>query len=431
MASYADPLQDKLITDSLDFLPSHFVNHVGRILMPFEHERNPWQKTIPQVVFRPSTTNVQSAEHKSLYNAVLALAATHLIQKGVPNKEEMQAKASTHYGIATNELVKSIQTGNRDYGTFLAAVVTMMMIEVFRGQSGSWRTHLHGAWDFIRTRGSTEPWESDLLSMGLTHAWYTSAIICDSNVLCVQPSPNEAQPEARVRFEQALLRGMADCVVLGFTLGANPTIMKCITEIQRLKRLLQTNAITVEDLEQKSEDIRCRLNEVGSPGNGWLLPTTGLTEKFAEYHINAFKHAAFIYLARETQDAAPYMLEAHVAEIFRSVDAYFEAGGENFAVWPTFVAAAEACSEQHMAAARKWLEVSSSSLETRVPRAATNIEQKAKQVGMGNRDHLGAILEEVWRRRSVESMVCGLEPSLITMDWKEVMSDLQIDVLLV
>ena len=57
--------------------------------------------------------------------------------------------------------------------------------------------------------------------------------------------------------------------------------------------------------------------------------------------------------------------------------------------------------------------------------------QKAKQVGMGNREHLSGVLEEIWRRRKVESMLYGLEPGLITMDWREVMSDLQVDVLLI
>lgn len=98
--------------------------------MPFEHESNPWQTSIPQAVLKPGTPQLESAEQTSLYNAVLALAATHLIQKDVANKEEMQNKASMHYGIATNELVKSIGTGGRDYGTFLAAVMTMMMVEV-------------------------------------------------------------------------------------------------------------------------------------------------------------------------------------------------------------------------------------------------------------------------------------------------------------
>ena len=50
---------------------------------------------------------------------------------------------------------------------------------------------------------------------------------------------------------------------------------------------------------------------------------------------------------------------------------------------------------------------------------------------MGNRDHLSEVLEEIWRRRTVESMFCGLELGLITIDWREVMSDLQIDVLLI
>ena len=131
-SSVPDPLQDKLFAESLGILPSHFVNHVAQVLMPFEHERNPWQTSIPQVVLKAGVPQLKSAEQRSLYNAVLALAATHLSQKDVANKEEMHGKARMHYGIATNELVKSIGTGDRDYGTFLAAVMTMMMVEVGR-----------------------------------------------------------------------------------------------------------------------------------------------------------------------------------------------------------------------------------------------------------------------------------------------------------
>ena len=341
--------------------------------MPFEHEHNPWRTSIPKAAFKSDTPELESSEQKSLYNAVLALAATHLIQIGATSQQDLQDKANTHYGIATNELAKSIASTSRHFGTFLAAVMTMMMIEVestwhlqydcsfdtlqvFRGHSGSWRTHLHGAWDFIRTQNTATP--SDRLSMGATQAWYTSTILCESSLLCIDVSQPESSSGGKIKSEQALLRGMADCVVLGYTLGANPTIMRCITEIQRLKSLLQTNAITVEDLEQKSEDIRRRLDEVDSPGSNWPLPNTGPAQAFAEHHIDAFKHAAFIYLGRETQDASPYMLSGHVTEIYRNVEAYFDSGGHNFAVWPCFVAAAEAYDEEHIAAARKWLEVS-------------------------------------------------------------------------
>ena len=369
-----DPLQERSATDALGLLSSHFVNHVAGVLMPFNHEDNLWQTSIPQAVLRSGDLELRSAEQRSLYNGVLALAATHLAKKGVANKEEMEDKANKHYGIATSELVTSIGTGNRDYGTFLAAVLTMMMVEVshilfknfehsfdstqvFRGHSGSWRTHLHGAWDFIRTQSLPAPWELDRLSLGSTHAWYTSAILCESSILCIEPSPREAGSGTNKRFEQALLRGMADCVTLGLTLGASPTIMRGITEIQRLRSLLQTNAITVEDLEQKSEDIRSRLDQVDPFGAEWPLPDTDSAKRFAEHHLYAFKHAALIYLARETQDILPSMLRGHVNEIYRNVEAYFESGGQNFAIWPVFIASTEAYDETHIAAARNWLEV--------------------------------------------------------------------------
>ncbi|KAI9689887.1 MAG: hypothetical protein M1822_009769 [Bathelium mastoideum] len=405
-----NPLQDSEIIERKGILPSHFINHVAKILMPFGHEHNPWHTCIPEAAFGISTPALDSPEQKSLHHAILALAATHVIQKGTVSQQDVHHQESMHYGIATSELAQSIATSNRDYGTFMAAVMTMMMIEIFRGHSGRWRTHLHGAWDFIRTPGSTIPHDS--LSLAATQIWYTSAILCESSILCIELPPPEAGPGSKIGFEQAILKGIGECPVLGFPLGANATIMGCVIEIQRLKALLQTNAITVEDLEQKSEDIRSRLGGAGSPGDELAQPSATSAKVYAEHHISAFRHAALIYLARVTQDAAPCMLSGHVAEVYRNVEAYYQTGGHNFAVWPCFLAAAEAYDESHITAARSWLE-------------------KARHVGMGNREHLSSVLEEIWRRRSVESMLCDLEPGLITIDWREVMSDLQLDVLLI
>jgi hypothetical protein len=49
---------------------------------------------------------------------------------------------------------------------------------------------------------------------------------------------------------------------------------------------------------------------------------------------------------------------------------------------------------------------------------------------MGNRRHLKTILEEVWHKRAFQAASGGNDSGMIVIHWRDVMTDLGVDVLL-
>ena len=72
----------------------------------------------------------------------------------------------------------------------------------------------------------------------------------------------------------------------------------------------------------------------------------------------------------------------------------------------------EACDEEHINAAKKYLNFATS-------------------VGMGNRFKAKSIVEEVWRLREESSTATGTSSGNVSVDWRDVMVDLDMDILLV
>lgn len=105
-------------------------------------------------------------------------------------------------------------------------------------------------------------------------------------------------------------------------------------------------------------------------------------------------------------------MRAYVSETLHHVDAFFSESNGNFSIWPAFIAAVEAYTAEDLEAAQRWL-------------------QRSTTYGMGNRQAIRAVVEEVWRRRAEASALLGVDPCAIAVDWRKVMKDMDCDVLLV
>jgi hypothetical protein len=95
-----------------------------------------------------------------------------------------------------------------------------------------------------------------------------------------------------------------------------------------------------------------------------------------------------------------------------NVLAFYTQDQGNFSLWPAFIAAVEAYADEDLIAAKTWLE-------------------RATQFGLGNRLYVKRVVEEVWHRRKMLSRESGIEPGLIIVDWRQVMVEFSIDILLV
>jgi hypothetical protein len=116
---YGTPLKDEEA-----FLFQHYVNHVAFLMMPYEDLRNPWKSSYPAVALYYMSQN-----HHSLYKALLAQAAYNLAYLDC-GKERMLNLAANYYTSAISDLRQGLLDQQKDYGTFVASVMTLVMVEV-------------------------------------------------------------------------------------------------------------------------------------------------------------------------------------------------------------------------------------------------------------------------------------------------------------
>lgn len=130
------------------------------------------------------------------------------------------------------------------------------------------------------------------------------------------------------------------------------------------------------------------------------------------YHVNAFISATYVYLYRSIYNLSPCDVRLFVCEVFENIHTFFAHGDGNLTLWPGFIAAVESYEESDLRAAKAWLDVAAS-------------------VGMGNRLRIRTIVEEVWRMRDAASRETRKDKGSITIDWRDVMQKLGLDILLV
>ncbi|EXJ77814.1 hypothetical protein A1O3_08973 [Capronia epimyces CBS 606.96] len=405
----------------------HYVNHVALLMMPFEHSRNPWRLSYPAVALHRS-----SPGQRALYNALLAHSAFHLSQLSV-NKQPMSVLAVKHYNRTIRLLMESIGHRDSHYAETVAAIMTLLMAETYSGQSRRWRHHLNGAWSLLQqtqTQG-LKPWlESDFACFS-TQSLYiirvidrTATTVSDgldeplSSVDCEdifnRPSTQETSFSSAIRATPGF----------GFTIGATKSIIEAISKITLAAHQLQRQHAGVSldvDLMSILSNLRDteRMLETESQDLDILLPMKdGPVQQAHVYHqLKAFIHAAHIYLYRVIFDLPPRNLQWHISQALQHASAFSGSDrlgktNDNFSLWPAFIAAVEAYSDEDMLLARSWLDY-------------------ALSFGLGSRLLIKKVVEEVWMRRKDVATDLAADPGVVSVDWREVMRDLDVVVLLI
>lgn len=291
-------------------------------------------------------------------------------------------------------------------------------LQVYSGHSGAWRTHFNGAWAYLHDQESEQPWNFS------EFAWATTQSLCLINIInetsiknnqTIMPERNQGLRLTHTNMTSFI----SSATSFGFTIGATQQLMTCIMDIRQLAYdvVAETNVDIVDtavtDLFKKLE--LCRTTQIPglvSDEAKYLGPSNG--EKAAWYHLNAFIAATNIYLHRTVFDLPPgsEIIRRHVGEVFENIEKFMTVSSGNFSLWPAFIAAVEAHEDTHKTAAKEWLKFSTS-------------------VGMGNRFKAKAIVEEVWRLREDSSTRTGVDAGNISVDWRDVLVDLDMDILLV
>ena len=368
--------------DNASYLLHHYITHVAPNMMPFHDTRNPWQSSYPLLA-----RCGDSPGHKSLYHAILAEAAGNLAHLGV-DIENNKASNMEHYAKSIEELRTSLSSEHKDFSIALASMLTLVMSENYRGECTAWRLHLNGAWDLLRSSQSRKPWlENDF-------AWVTTQSLCLLKI----------KSDTLVPEEQSLISSVAERSNFGFTTGATPELMACVMEVSSLHDYMEKNGHTLGNMED-----RVSIKSLISRIENCVLETT---DPVVGTHQKIFLLGTIIFAHRQLLNPPPFALFSHLSSLLEYVALFPTLGGGHIALWPVFMAAVEVYLPSHKNQVREWMD-------------------RADQIGVASRSDARKLIEKVWATRKQIAKDEGTEECEIVLDWKTIMNDLGMDVLLI
>ncbi|KAH7057350.1 fungal-specific transcription factor domain-containing protein [Macrophomina phaseolina] len=390
----------------------HYVSHVAAIMMPYEHARNPWKLHYPAVA-RGRTFPDQAA----LYHAMLSQAAFNISNLRAGD-DAMAATGCRHYAAAIRQLMFVIGDNVNDFGALLASIMTLVFAETYCGESRKWRHHLQGAWELFEQYRACEPWKvTDFVCISIQSLNIIKIISETSNIA----GSRSARNTVRINERSGDLGAIMSTFDFGFTIGASPAILKCIAGISEFRKAgkgfgdVTTEAFLEETLAQLNICLRDTLGPMQQ------IPQQEETSREDEdaKHLHpshaqriSFVYATYIYLYRTILNVPPQTVKDYVSRVFDNVSTFYACSCGNFSIWPAFMAAVEATTDTDIVSAREWL-------------------AWATSFGLGNRASVRRIVEEVWERRETQSRLSGIAQGMVAIEWRDVMQELDCDVLLI
>ncbi|KAI3332330.1 fungal-specific transcription factor domain-containing protein [Xylariaceae sp. AK1471] len=390
----------------------HYVTHVATIMMPYEHPRNPWKFHYPTIAL-----SQDSSGSNGLYCAMLAQAAFNLSSLRGGNRE-MMSLGFEHYGSAVQRVLHDVQGEIRDFGLAICSIMTTMFSEVYAGISQRWRQHLEGAWKLLQEFRIHAPWNMASYICISLQSLVITRIIGQTSKLEYMARESTEDDDIMVLDPIATTPGF------GFTIGAPVTILQCISRIDKFRnqRRHGTPDTDINDilqdiisrLRQCQEDSLSTIMDLSDPldaqSNEAHNTSSGLNSTY--YQVQAFISATYIYLYRTLLNAPPTSVKLYVGRTLEQYSQFSIFGAGNFSLWPPFIAAVEAYTDEDLQVARIWLE-------------------SMVSCGIGSRMLVKKVVEEVWQRREARSKASGLDLGMISIDWRKVMQELDCDVLLI
>ena len=266
----------------------------------------------------------------------------------------------------------------------------------------------------MKEQQARQPWATSTFADCSTQSLCVIKIVADTSMKLGTLDLDDSDEKA----QDTVINSIPASSSFGFTIGAKGLLMPCISDIRRLASRVKPGIIT-DSIRDSANDILRRLDECRavalSESRAELVapPTESSRHStMAFYHLMAFICATYIYLHRTIFNVTPEGIKETVAEVFHYVQAYFALNDGNFTLWPVFIASVEAYQEEDLAAAMSWLE-------------------NASKVGMGNRVKIQAVIKEVWRTRQNIAISSGQDLGSTIVDWRDVMTKLDADIVLV
>ncbi|KEF52034.1 uncharacterized protein A1O9_12024 [Exophiala aquamarina CBS 119918] len=393
----------------------HYVSHVSTLMVPVDSTSNPWKSTYLAIGSQKTTSAA-----RALYSATLAQAALHLAHLKGPVRGKYETALAVQYiGLAIGELRQSLYLQTDDYTSVMAALVTLISVQhIFQNNSHGWRDHYRGALGIVSQYLNKRPW---LLSWD---AWIVTqslvlGIIFAGTANCSPTVINSDSSQVRVLLMDVMTEPQFGC-----TVGGNARHLEAIHRIRMLEEEIARSggpktiqSMNPEILEQVCQIIQwvqvLPTCEEGPPTPDQLIDQepASLAQSLVKLHSQIFDGAVMIHLCRVVLQRPPSAVASYVLQVLSSVITFIGMGGGHVSAWPTFIAAAEACTDEAQALAIRYFNHSEMSFA-------------------GNRVDIYRVARQVWADRDALALQRHCSPGDIQLDWRDVMAKLGIDILL-
>ena len=276
------------------------------------------------------------------------------------------------------------------------------------------------AWRFLQQHRGSKSWISSEDAWYVTQSFYLLKIESET-AASFRGGVDLAEDEFNTTDQGVSLERLSTNPVFGRTIGASSSVLACLSEINQLASRRQKSNVLGEHEEASANLGRMlrgnydfdhtttdSLNCIGFD----YLEGSDHERRAQELHVQAFKVATVIHYRHTLDHATPESMKHYVSDVLRCLHEFVDICGGNYTFWPAFIAGVELYEETDKDEFLLLLE-------------------NAASIGMNNRFKARQLIQQVWQVRSSTATETELSPGKIWVDWRQVMCDLEIDILLV
>ncbi|KIW57941.1 hypothetical protein PV05_02497 [Exophiala xenobiotica] len=393
----------------------HYISNVSVMMTPINDDYNPWKSTYPCLAVHDET----STSTRSLFHGILAQSAFHLSNLGVPNPASYRRSATQHFGIALRHLRRSLASPTENFSSTLAAMLTVTLAEhVFHGQSKGLRHHLQGSVQYVAQYLGQKPWVTSHEAWIITQSFVLHTLMSQ----IVGGSATDTSSTATTLHE--VLEDVTADPRFAYTLGSTPRLMKALYQSRLLEEQLAARGsfrggkpdLSVDELLQASKILVALNTPLDAEVELYMsrqrpMKTPAQQRKFIVSNLNLFGSAVTIYLLRVVLRHPPSVVTEQVSQTLSAAVALLEMDRAAVSIWPIFIAAAEAYTAEAQALAECVLSLSTS-------------------FGAANRAVIHQVVKQIWNEREEAAAQGGCEVGDVLVDWREVLKNLDVEILL-
>lgn len=408
-------------TNNENRLFHHYTVFLSIQMVPIDFENNPWKSTYPSIAIQEALAS--DGGTRPLYHAILALTGLHLANlKGPDGGKNDLMIATRYYALALNDVREHLnQPTGHSYNTILAAMIVITLMEHNLENTGrGWRTHLIGALQLVMHDVVQKSWFQGHDAWVMTQTLAMFAIIAET-------TNAHSRTSAGFLAELGLvLRDVMGHPRFGYTVGGNARLLNAIYQVRQLEEQLAV-ANAVNDvwaqvaMRQQAEDIMQELQIDASDhdvdtylsGNSALSDADKSPQKRSQVkmHLDLFAASIMIYCHRNVLHSQPCAVAGYVHKVLSCAHSLMEADCGAAFIWPVFVAAVEAYTPEMQDLASRFL-------------------MELEKRGGTSRKAMQQVIRQVWMDRQDLTSHLGCEPGEVAIDWRKVMGNLEVDILL-